>query len=348
MKSDVQTNSDTEIMLNIARQFSKKLNEGQNDYQDLIIPVKVWHNKSQYVGIKKLMCEHKNLLIEWRDNVTLEPLFRYGIGLGRIIESCKMGKAEDEIFGNQVVEHIIKSPDDTPAILTLVPSRGVSDKELRNNVTTLVLDPLCRLVFKDSFLSKQFENGSKSPRFFYEPYNSVFDNLQKAINKDARFHFGVECERFLFPGQPGFIYSFIDLGKGKDCPGIKHRWALCLWTSKPEKQRLDIVDKLNVFLQEYSQEYSQENVTNERHEAVGKWGVIFDDLTPECKDDVKAAEILKTCNAFVNDEKSDIQRVKNFVNKFKELYEHEKNENDLPTVDIMKKHKDEISGWMTD
>ena len=228
----------------------------------------------------------------------------------------------------------------------------ISKEQLIKNVSKLILDPLSKIFFEDSFLTKQLKECSEYNIFFYEPYNKVFHSLNKAIKADAKFHFGVECERFLFPGQPGFIYSFIDPVKEKTSTPIEHQWALCLWTSRKERERLDIVNKLNALLErclqenvasdDYHAEVLEKEALDKKEATLSNWKRLFRIFMKACdeKKDVEEWTLLLKCDERIKHAvENDPPHAEDIVRFFNKLYN---DSNDIGPLEMISNNKEAI------
>ena len=350
MNSDIDMNSNTEI-LNIARKFSEAVDEIKNNYPYLILPVKVWPNRSQYVGVKELICEHDGFLSKWRDRITKETLFPYGIALGRYFEWCKKKQPGDEILQNQLFKEIIELSSNAPAINTFLSDKAYTPAHLEKNVKVLVLNPLCAVPFNHSVLSIERKNNVKSNEFFSISYVEIVRRIKEKMLHDAKFHLGVACEHLLFPKEPGLIYAFVDFPKQHSPTSNDYQWALCLWTYN-DSQNI-IRKKLNSLLRRYIKDITDPDAhhaedNSEKHDVNGKWGVLYDKLTKPCSVDDEAYALLKTCNSFMEEKLklNKTQDAKKFMNNIENLFADTPKKKEEAPVDIMKNKKKKIKEWM--
>ncbi|MCD4674706.1 MAG: hypothetical protein K8S18_01760 [Desulfobacula sp.] len=344
--------SDTRV-LKMARLFSDELNKEKSNNLDLVFPAKVWTDKSQYFGINELVKNYKTYFdYSWTDRIDRERFYRYGIALGRMFEWSQKEKATDPKYVKQIKESITGSPTDT--ILALVPRQNMTVDQRMEKVEVLILDPLCQVVFRDSYLSRELKKGLPHGRFHYEI--NVDDKLHEAILGNAEFHFGVECERFLFPERDKFLYSFIN-PPGEETPSDNgYQWALCLWTRKYGIEIDAVVKTLNSLLSSYieNMNHADHHTNNEIHKVNGRWALFLHIFTEPCEANDEAYTLLNECDSFMKaNVESNIQAAITLLNNIEKLNadrkekKEEKKIEESP-VDMMINNKDEIRGWMTD
>ena len=336
MAADPQLALDS-MLVELAKKFSAELNSTTHNHIDIVIPVKVWPDKSQYFGINELIGNPTKYFDEnWYKILDYERYYCLGIALGRFYELHKStGNFGNSNYIKEIIDHIISKDS---KMLDILPEQGFS-QQTEEIYKSLIVNPLCNISFKNSYLSGAFQ---KEPELCYFGLKkNVADTLTNVIKNDAEFHFGWECERFLFPDRDYFFYAFIDPQKINGDLTNEYILALCIWTRKPGVQASSFKRKLNTLLGKYCNELIVGEI---KQYTYGNWKVSYDAFSNamDIKKNVDAVKLLGDCDGLINHDNLGQPKTQKIISLFVKL----KNESEKPGnsyVEIFEANMENIS-----